>query len=33
MPFFHDKLFHLKNGANNSVLMDEMNFAGGQHDQ
>ena len=28
-PFFYAKL-----GANNSVLMDnEMNFAGGQHDQ
>ena len=34
MPFFYAKLFHFKNGANNSVLMDnEMNFAGGQHDQ
>ena len=27
MPFFYAKLFHFKNGANNSVLMDnEMNF-------
>ena len=34
MPLFYAKLFHFKNGANNSVLMDsEMNFAGSQHDQ
>ena len=34
MPFFYAKLFHFKNGANNSVLMDsEINFAVGQHDQ
>ena len=34
MPFFYAKRFHFKNGANSSVLMDnEMNFAGGQHDQ
>ena len=34
MTFFYAKLFHFKNGANNSILMDnEMNFTSGQHDQ
>ena len=33
MTFFYAKVFHLKNGVNNSIMDNEMNFAGGQHDQ